>query len=349
MRDLTAADLRAYIARVFDLVVVLRRLRSGRRIVHPVAALDGLTADSRLRAQRRVPRRAGRQPANHRLVARPRLASVGTAGGAHGIGGSGMDLTLVGAWPPASPSSAASWPSFPTATGQPWRRRRTAFSLPPARSAARELLAQARLEVSPRGFVALAVAAPLLLAAVGLAPVAGDGPPSAPLIGLFLPRWYVRWLVGGEARAADDDAPRVLRAMVARAAAGGTYPELFAAAAEAARHRWVRADLEELLGRYYANEPPTEALALIRTRQAGRNLRLYTTRCTCCSPPTSPRSAAAQVLAGLGEAARTNQSIARAAVAESRGLRIQAADPGRRSSRSCSATCCSPAPTWWRQ
>jgi len=47
MRDLTAADLRAYIARVFDLIVVLRRLRSGRRIVFEVAALDGLTADAR--------------------------------------------------------------------------------------------------------------------------------------------------------------------------------------------------------------------------------------------------------------------------------------------------------------
>lgn len=47
MRDLTAADLRAYIARVFDLIVVLRRLRSGRRIVFEVAALDGLTPEAR--------------------------------------------------------------------------------------------------------------------------------------------------------------------------------------------------------------------------------------------------------------------------------------------------------------
>ena len=49
MRDLTAADLRAYIARVFDLVVVLRRLRSGLRIVHQLAALDGLGADGAYR------------------------------------------------------------------------------------------------------------------------------------------------------------------------------------------------------------------------------------------------------------------------------------------------------------
>lgn len=190
-------------------------------------------------------------------------------------------------------------------------------------AAARELLAQARLEVPPRTYVALALTAPLLLAALGwlLSPVMAT---VGLLIGLFLPRWYVRWLVGGEARAADDDAPRVLRAMVARAAAGGTYPELFAAAAEAARHRWVRADLEELLGRYYANEPPTEALALIRGRQAGRNLRLVYDALYVLIATHQPASAAGQVLAGLGEATRTNQSIARAAVAESRGLRIQA-------------------------
>ena len=45
MRDLTMTDLRNYIARVFDLVVVLRRLRSGRRIVRQLTAVDGLTED----------------------------------------------------------------------------------------------------------------------------------------------------------------------------------------------------------------------------------------------------------------------------------------------------------------
>jgi pilus assembly protein CpaF len=44
MRDLTVTDLRTYIARVFDLVVVMRRLRSGRRIVRQMTAVDGLTA-----------------------------------------------------------------------------------------------------------------------------------------------------------------------------------------------------------------------------------------------------------------------------------------------------------------
>jgi pilus assembly protein CpaF len=45
MHDLSLADLRAYIARVFDVVVVLRRQRSGLRIVRQLAALDGVKAD----------------------------------------------------------------------------------------------------------------------------------------------------------------------------------------------------------------------------------------------------------------------------------------------------------------
>ena len=46
MHDLSLADLRAYIARVFDVVVVLRRLPSGLRIVRQLAALHGVGPDS---------------------------------------------------------------------------------------------------------------------------------------------------------------------------------------------------------------------------------------------------------------------------------------------------------------
>lgn len=45
MRDLTVADLRTYIARVFDLVIVLRRLRSGRRLVRQITGVDGVNSD----------------------------------------------------------------------------------------------------------------------------------------------------------------------------------------------------------------------------------------------------------------------------------------------------------------
>ena len=188
---------------------------------------------------------------------------------------------------------------------------------------ARTLLEQARLDLAPRTYLALEVASPLLLGWLGLllsTPMAILGL----IVGAFVPRWYVRYLVSSEARAAADDAPRVLRAMVNRAAAGGTYPDLYAAAAEAARHRWVKADFEEILGRYYAAEAPADALVEVRRRQAGRNLGLVYDALITLARTHQPVSAAAQVLGSLGEAARANQSIARAAIAESKGLRLQA-------------------------
>jgi Flp pilus assembly protein TadB len=192
------------------------------------------------------------------------------------------------------------------------------------RDAAAAQLAKARLELSPRTYLALQVAAPILLGVVGWLislPLAVVGV----VAGLLAPQAYVRHLVSVEARAADEDAPRVLRAMVNRAAAGGMYPDLFAAATEAARHRWVKADFEELLGRYFAREPAVDALSEIRRRQAGRNLRLVFDSLIVLAATHQSTSAAAEVLTSLGEAARSNQSIARQAVAESRGLRIQAA------------------------
>ncbi len=192
------------------------------------------------------------------------------------------------------------------------------------RETAAALLSQARLDLSPRTYLTLQVAAPLVLALAGWfvsLPLAAVGL----VAGLLLPQFYVRYLVSVEARAADEDAPRVLRAMVNRAAAGGTYPDLFAAATEAGRHRWVKADFEELLGRYFAREPAVEALSDIRRRQAGRNLRLVFDALIVLAATHQPTSAAAEVLTSLGEAARANQSIARQAVAESRGLRLQAA------------------------
>jgi len=49
MRDLTILDIRSYVARVFDLVIVLRRLRSGRRVVRQIAGLDGVGDDGTYR------------------------------------------------------------------------------------------------------------------------------------------------------------------------------------------------------------------------------------------------------------------------------------------------------------
>jgi Flp pilus assembly protein TadB len=196
-----------------------------------------------------------------------------------------------------------------------WRARRVA--------GAAELIAKARLELAPRTLIAITIAGPLVLGALGLllsplVALVGIG------VGLLMPRGYLDYLVRAEARAADEDAPRILRAMVNRAAAGGTYPDLFAAAAEAARHRWVRSDFGEATARYYAAEKPADILLGLRRRQASRNLRLVCDALAVAVRTQQPASAAGQVLASLGEAARANRSIARQAAAESRGLRMQA-------------------------
>jgi Flp pilus assembly protein TadB len=197
-----------------------------------------------------------------------------------------------------------------------WRARRVA--------GAAELIAKARLELAPRTLIAITIVGPLVFGTLGLL--------ISPLLalvgvgaGLLLPRAYLGYLARGEARAADEDAPRILRAMVNRAAAGGTYPDLFSAAAEAARHRWVRLDFHEATARYYAAETPADILLGLRRRQASRNLRLVCDALAVSVRTQQPASAAGQVLASLGEAARANRSIARQAAAESRGLRMQAA------------------------
>jgi Flp pilus assembly protein TadB len=197
-----------------------------------------------------------------------------------------------------------------------WYRARVASSA--------ALLARARLDVAPRSYLALGVLAPggLLIVGLLLSPPMGL---IGLLVGALVPRLYLRSLTASEARAADDDAPRVLRAIVNRAAAGGTYPDLFGAAAEAARHRWVKADFEEILGRFYAGEAAADAVADVRRRQAGRNLALLYDALIVLMTTHQPASACVAVLGSLGEAARSNQSIARQAAAEAKGLRLQAA------------------------
>ncbi|MEX2135343.1 MAG: hypothetical protein WEB29_00095 [Chloroflexota bacterium] len=141
-----------------------------------------------------------------------------------------MDLRLIGAFATGVAVFSGLMALLPDAQRPSFELRARLRTWYRARlAAAGEQLAQARLELSPRGYLLLSVIAPLVLALVGLVLSPAMGLIGA-LLGLLVPRWYLRWLVGTEARAADDDAPRVLRAMVHRAQAGGTYPDLFAAA-----------------------------------------------------------------------------------------------------------------------
>ena len=184
-------------------------------------------------------------------------------------------------------------------------------------------LAQARLNLSPRRYLALIYGAPAVLGLLGLI-VSPALAVAGVVAGLGAPRLFVRYLVAGEARDADDDAPRVLRAMINRATVGGVYRNLYEAGMDAARHRWVKADLEELVSRSYMTHEQAGLLHELAERQAGRNLRLIFYALAVLVETHQPINAAADVLNSINTAAQQNQSIAKQAAAEGRGLRLQA-------------------------
>ena len=223
MRDLTVTDLRTYIARVFDLVVVLRRLRSGRRIVRQLTAVDGITDDGGYRLtdvfRAEADRGLGRDPVRRRdrvdAVAAPARAprARGRAMELIGAIAAGVAvLALILALAPARAQPATSL------------RDRVAAIQAARVGRARTLLEQARLDVAPRTYLALAIVAPLVLGFVGLvlsAPMAVLGL----VVGALVPRWYVRYLVvvrgpGGRGRRAagpaGDGQPRGLGRHVPR-------------------------------------------------------------------------------------------------------------------------------------
>src|ERR1035437_9150985 len=191
------------------------------------------------------------------------------------------------------------------------------------RAGAVRTLAQARLDLSPARYLALLYGAPVVLGLIGII-ISPALAIFGVVAGLGAPRLFVRYLVAGEARDADDDAPRVLRAMINRATVGGVYRNLYEAGMDAPRHRWAQADPEELVSRSYMTHEQAGLLHELAERQAGRNLRLIFYALAVLVETHQPINAAADVLNSINTAAQQNQSIAKQAAAEGRGLRLQA-------------------------
>jgi Flp pilus assembly protein TadB len=190
-------------------------------------------------------------------------------------------------------------------------------------ASATRTLAQARLDLSPQRYLVLLYGAPVALGLVGII-ISPALAIAGVVAGLGAPRLFVRYLVAGEARDAADDAPRVLRAMINRATVGGVYRNLYEAGMDAARHRWVKADFEELVSRSYMTHDPATILHELAERQAGRNLQLIFYALAVLVETHQPITAAADVLISINTAAQKNASIAKQAAAEAKGLRLQA-------------------------
>ena len=308
MRDLTVTDLRSYIARVFDLVVVLRRLRSGRRIVRQIAALDGVADDGGYRLvdvfRGERDRRHGRDP-----LGRDRgLATAGPAGGTDGARGRAMDTVLLSAILDRRRGLLRPHGALP-GHDRPTRRVSVSRSAPGGRGGSRMRRSSSPRHgsSSPRGRYRAQRRGPIVLGLLGLL--------LSPLVAAR--RGWARPPAPARVPPATSSAPRrerptmrrpaVLRAMVNRAAAGGTYPDLFTAAVGGCPPPLGALGLRRDDGPLLRQRAPGDALLVVRRRQASRNLRLVYDALIVAARTQQPASAAGEVLASLGEAARANR------------------------------------------
>jgi Flp pilus assembly CpaF family ATPase len=272
---------------------VLRRLRSGRRVVRQLRP-DGVADDGGYRLVdvfRGERAWQGRGP----LVA-PRVSGPGPAGGTDGARGLAMDTVLL----PRSLSASRFFglmTLFPGPSPRPalaeqiraWRSRRLADAAEAA---------QARLELSPRTLIALSVVARLSWAARVAAVAARRGRRVG--LGLLLPRAYLRYLVPPKRAQPMMRPPCYAPWPRGR---GRDLSRSLHRRLEVARHRWVRSTSTRRPP-YYANEPLGDALLVVRGRQARRNLRLVYDALDRRRPDPAAGVGGRRVLASLGEAAR---------------------------------------------
>ena len=188
--------------------------------------------------------------------------------------------------------------------------------------AAASELQSARLQTSPRGFLAIKFGSPLI--------GAGSGWLVSPLcallglaVGFSAPRLYVRWLVHGQAERSEAQAPHLLQTLTAQLGAGATYLEALRQARQHATDPWIRADLETVLARFLLNEPLEVALAEARARIRGRNLGLVLDTLALCCATRMPAAKARDLLHEIAATVQSNVSLEQEVRARTTGQRLQ--------------------------
>ena len=189
------------------------------------------------------------------------------------------------------------------------------------KAAAGELRA-ARLETSPRAFLAIKLGGPLIGAGIGwlVSPVCallGFG------VGFSVPRLYVRWLVRAQAERSEAQAPHLLQTLTAQLSAGATYLEALRQARQHSTDPWIRTDLETVLGRFLLNEPLEVALADVRLRIGGRNLGLVVDTLALCCATRMPAATARVLLQEIASTVQFNLALQQEVRARVTGQRLQ--------------------------
>jgi Flp pilus assembly protein TadB len=183
-------------------------------------------------------------------------------------------------------------------------------------------LTQARISANPRTYLALWLAAPLLLFGVGwfespvLAVLAGGA-------GLLLPRLYLAWLVHAQARRSEAEAPRLLQALLAGLTGGSTYLDALRQARLTSHDPWIREDLDFVIQRFLLDAPLHESLREVGARITTRNLGLIWETLAICAEHHLPTQSARTLFFELATTIQFNVQLANEVRARSSGQRAQ--------------------------
>jgi Flp pilus assembly protein TadB len=187
---------------------------------------------------------------------------------------------------------------------------------------ARQLRA-ARLNVDARGFTLAGWATPPALVLGGLilgSPVVAVG---GGLAGLVVPRLYLDALVRAQRRRSESEAPHLIQIVVASLSAGRTYLEALQEARARAADRWVRSDLDYIIGQFHLDVPLEQSIAEVRAWTVGRNLGLLWDNLAICIANRIPASRAKGLFVELNSTVQFNTQVQGEVRARTSGQRLQ--------------------------
>lgn len=184
-------------------------------------------------------------------------------------------------------------------------------------------LRAARLHIDPRTFTLVCWLSPPLLLLTGFligSPVAAIG---GGALGFAVPRLYLDALVRAQRRRTEAEAPRMLQVMLASLTAGRTYLEALQEARTRATDRWLRRDLDHIIGQFHLDVPLEQSIAEVRETSAGRNLGLIWDNLAICIANRIPASRARGLLVELASTVQFNVQVQQEVRARTSGQRAQ--------------------------
>ena len=187
----------------------------------------------------------------------------------------------------------------------------------------RHQLRVARLNVDARTFTLASLATPPSLVLAGLALGSPVVAVAAGLAGLLVPRLYLDALVRAQRRRSEAEAPHILQIIVASLGAGRTYLEALEEARSRATDRWVRADLDYIVGQFHLDVPLERSIAEVRGWTTSRNLGLIWDNLAICIANRIPASRAKGLFIELNGTVQFNVQVQSEVKARTSGQRMQ--------------------------